>query len=1441
MANLGLGTSKLKPRIVTDAEVSTLDPSTRVRILSEYSFYTRPSFEFVTENLNSSGQSISIDLQGRDLTDFIQFKNNLVLPIDDISQQFNGISSTSSGDNISGISTFSLKYNLSSFLKKSFSPSSIESNSGEILNLKRINHDFSTGEKVTYEYYGSPIEIESASFVGIGVTSILPSEVYIIKNSQNFIKLASSEENAYAGIGLTFSSVSAGSTHYFTSTNVLPRSLITIDNLIQSPLYRKGLIVGLGTTSVGVTTTVIPLSGISTILTTDFLYVDDEIMKIESISVATTSINVERGAMGTVAAAHTDGSSVEIYSGNYNIVGENIYFSSPPSEESTFFGRIFYKSNYDRNLIFDDLSSQFVGTAKTFNLKYNYSDYGLTTSTVTGNQYGILSLNGIFQKPVLDYELQQSTGITTLTFNGESEFDLPNSGRILSFSYTNGLNYQPQVSAAATVTVSAAGTISDITLTSSGGGYLTAPTVSLASTVGTGASIVAFVGTGSSVGFITGFSITNPGTGYTDTSIPLVVVAPPYGYTDLSLTYVSGSSAGQGAKVSVVVGSGGSITSVILDEIGFGYVPGDVLTISGIGTLPGFVPFTLSVTDTYTDRFSFWTFGQLKRCTVLENSDGIRRIFTVTDTITGELINFETNRSDTRFKIENNLLVLVNGIIQKPIIDYTVSNSFIRFGDAVIEGQEIDIYVYTASNLDSVVKTVPQTIKTGDTLKIIGGRGRLDEIQDNRTAYRIDGKNRIRTSTYYSVGIDGSSEAFRKLDWTKQTRDVILANKQISKARDSYNSSIRPKSSLLVGIETSSTEIYVEDIQLFKQDNISESELQIDVVKDIPLFIATATATVSSAGTVSSITVTDGGSGYSQLSPPSVSISKLQILNSVKFEEFSFVSTGSSINYLDSKYGDGKIVSVGSSLRYRYTSNFNVFTNASIASSTTQLNAISYGSSIWVVAGSDGYISTSTNLSSWNRVGIATINQGTVPESISQLTFTNSINSLTYSPTDGRFVGVGSTGNIFTYEISDLTRANRYKNNFIRRTSNTTQNLNKVIVGQVYDVGEDQTKTQYVAVGNSCRVVLSATSIDSTLISNPPGLYWIEKNLSTLSGVNFNSVVHTGISTLPFIVVGDNGLILTFSDNRFLEESFYQISPSPTSENLKSVVYDSETETAVVVGTSGSIFTSTRLSRFRDWNFVSSGSTTNFNNIEYFEPLNQYLISGQTDSLINNTQKIGAAATAVVSVAGTVSSIVISDGGRFYDTDPNNPPNIFIGAPLLVRERFKSCKLAGDYGQIVGITTSSGISTDSPAISFSLLVNAGLPTSRSFISTGDYFATYNTNVGNGITSIESDGSVIGIGTTFIDCVFRADQVDNDGVSGIVTVISNVSSVDELTSIATTYYNYGNYSWGKIYDFDTRSNPIQFDAENLNGSSGLIESPKALRLTSIGTTIVPLEA
>ena len=77
------------------------------------------------------------------------------------------------------------------------------------------------------------------------------------------------------------------------------------------------------------------------------------------------------------------------------------------------------QETYTTNYVFDGLSNQFTGIAKTFTLQSDGQDVaGFSTNN------GVLLINGVFQGPqgaqaiTQDYTLGESAGITSVTFTG---------------------------------------------------------------------------------------------------------------------------------------------------------------------------------------------------------------------------------------------------------------------------------------------------------------------------------------------------------------------------------------------------------------------------------------------------------------------------------------------------------------------------------------------------------------------------------------------------------------------------------------------------------------------------------------------------------------------------------------------------------------------------------------------------------------------------------------------------------------------------------------------------------------------------------------------------------------------------------------------------------------------------------------------------------------
>ena len=104
------------------------------------------------------------------------------------------------------------------------------------------------------------------------------------------------------------------------------------------------------------------------------------------------TIGVQRGVLGSREATHSDGAEARVYRGAFNIVGNDIHFIDPPKGntrarrnesnlpyvKAEFSGRTFLRSNYEKNMLFDDISDSFTGVGKTYTLTTS----GLNTTGV---------------------------------------------------------------------------------------------------------------------------------------------------------------------------------------------------------------------------------------------------------------------------------------------------------------------------------------------------------------------------------------------------------------------------------------------------------------------------------------------------------------------------------------------------------------------------------------------------------------------------------------------------------------------------------------------------------------------------------------------------------------------------------------------------------------------------------------------------------------------------------------------------------------------------------------------------------------------------------------------------------------------------------------------------------------------------------------------------
>jgi len=822
---------------------------------------------------------------------------------------------------------FDLTHNGSLVFEKVFDGSNLGIVSTSDNTIRIPSNYFVTGEEVTYTYPNSTINtanaigIATTSIAGIGTTDKLPTTVYIVKLNELDVRVSASASDALKSIPivLELENVGIGTLHKFISKNQNSKLLISVDNEILSPVVGNGVTESL-VSSLGYYDSTVSLSGITSITAGSLIKINDEIMLINSSSLLSNSIMVNRGWAGTGISSHTSGSLVRKLVGDYNITDSAINFITPPFGQipftnpndrgdekdyiglevsSSFNGRMFMKSGnpdgslepYHNNYIFDEIvATEFDSVENDFTLTQDLTNIsGFSTSNaivLINNVFQLPARSGIFVNINGNYSLNESLGITTISFveNGATLNEdpnlssLPRGGIIVSVGSTEGFGYQPLVSAGGTAVISGLGTIQSISIGNSGSGYRsgiqTVVNVGVATT-SLGTPNIEFIGTAAiSGGHIVSVAITNPGVGYTSTNPPLVIFDDPLSYSNIPLIYSSSSPSGIGTKatVDIVVGQGSSIISFEIKNYGYSYNRGDILTVAIGGTIGiptdtslTFEEFNLTVNDTYFDRFSGWSIGDLQVLDPLDSLfDGNKRVFPLE--IDSQKFSIKA-RSGSLIDVKANLLVFINDILQIPGEGYIFDGgSLIQFPEAPKPGDTSKILFYKGNgDVDTQIIDILETVKEGDTLQIY--ESSFKESEDERLVKDILSVNEVLTNTYNGPGLTTDSTLTRPVIWCKQRNDMFIDETYVSKDRIHYEPLIYPTTNIIQNVGTSSTVIWVQNIKTFFDNNSeyypNESpQRKITILSQDTLSGAAATAIVSAAGTIQSIIVNDGGVGY---------------------------------------------------------------------------------------------------------------------------------------------------------------------------------------------------------------------------------------------------------------------------------------------------------------------------------------------------------------------------------------------------------------------------------------------------------------------------------------------------------------------------------------------------------------------------------------------------
>ena len=408
---------------------------------------------------------------------------------------------------------------------------------------------------------------------------------------------------------------------------------------------------------------------------------------------------------------------------------------------------------------------------------------------------------------------------------------------------------------------------------------------------GTGANITATVGVGGTLAF----NIVSAGTSYVN---PRLIVPEPT-YENLSVVGVSrlgiGATTDTGSNLLLNVEVGASRTSVgigsTLFEInsfsvvrpGHSFKVGDKFKPVGLITASHLTSpiqeFELEVIEIFRDKFSAWQFGEIDLIDSISNlQDGQRVRFPLF--FNGQILSFEKdpqNSTSQLIDLDAVLLIFVNGVLQKPKSSYQFEGgSTFIFNEPPDSGDKVDVFFYKGQEgVDVIIKDIQETVKVGDEFRVLKNDviGITTSQESDRVIKQILGADLVETDIYTGLGVDENNN--KPARWEKQKVDIILNGAIVSKTRSSIEPQIYPTAKIIGDLSVTSGKgtgandgIFVDDATSFhfEKDRYSQSgDNKVDaLISSGAINVGAAvTATVSAAGTISAITITSAGSGYS--------------------------------------------------------------------------------------------------------------------------------------------------------------------------------------------------------------------------------------------------------------------------------------------------------------------------------------------------------------------------------------------------------------------------------------------------------------------------------------------------------------------------------------------------------------------------------------------------
>ena len=922
-------------------------------------------------------------------------------------------------------------------------------------------------------------------------------------------------------------------------------------------------------------------------------------------------------------------------------------------------------------------------------------------------------------------------------------------------------------------------------------------------------------------------------------------IAAPNPYFNTGLEYVSGSTGlGTDAVVDFRINVDGNIAEYNLTEEGIAYKVDDILTVSGIVTDPRVgvnTEFTLKVQELENDKFSGFYPGQfILFDDIAPFFNDIRKKFTLSVTTSGvtEILSLKT-LPGSDMDISNNIFIYINDILQTPVSSYTFKGSRVIFTEAPKSNSKCSVFYFRGSKRDVETVEPVASVKAGDVVKINENRlDPLDTDQFDRTTKRIVASDVLETFSYNSIGVNTAQDAERPLSWEKQKKDQILSGVLIPKSRPALKSRVLPTTRIIKNVGQLDDSFYVNNaFPVFNAiDKLIQSERNVQIFEDLTIQPGIITSLVSTSSSISSLTITDGGTGYANLSNPTVAISSALIerKDPIAAWEFDAITGITSSVEFKAITKEDPYVAVGASSFYINTKSGTFWERGRIGfGGTITFNGVGVGNSgtadVHIMAVGDfgsmaRAVAIGNSISTWTPIDL--LEQRQIP-AIGQVqtldsTYEGNFQDTIWEGTRNTWVSVGAGGSIFT--AVGLTTGAAFS-----QYSGTFQQLNAVCYGQ----------SEFIAVGNG-GVILASTD----------GTGWGDKTSNT--NFDLNDIIYDGNR---FIVVGDSGTIGVSTNKNFWQPWSQQLPAGTqhpaTFDFAKIKFFDN---LYIGISTVGQLYYSFDLANWNLRTITHPNQIRDLVDTPYGDFSSRRVITVGSGTTIFYADPVINRATATASVtAGVITSVSITDGGFGYKVG-SNPP-VIVESDRTKREDIFSVNAVGDFGDIVGINTwlpgSAGVL---PRLAFTLKSqyndNSNLGYGYSSLNAlgvqytglqkGDFFTIYDSSlvVGHaltGITTSSGSNQPVGMVTSgdYLGGVFRVEEVTvGDAISGLATVTcaflpgptpygNNTIQVGlGVTSNMDTFW--GKYSWGKFFGYQNRGagNPTNFLVNTMNGNVGL---------------------